>query len=211
MTRHRLSLSRRREDIGIWWAEHLAAQHKSGRTRATYSRARGLDRKYVTLCKGSKLRQGSATSSRMVPVVVTPSPELAVPALPETAPPRVACACPWATDCCCRWRLLPGRCRRWCGISQGFDAESAARYAHLHGGGGCGHQAQPLGSARSSPKESATRILASAVQRASWNGLTPDTERGDAATGRPLHRLVRVPAHHCASSQSQLTGLSTRC
>ena len=33
MTRNRLSPSRSREDIRAWWAEHLAAQRKSGQTQ----------------------------------------------------------------------------------------------------------------------------------------------------------------------------------
>lgn len=50
-----LSPSRRREEVRTWWAEHLTAQRKSGRTQAAYCRARGLDPKYFTLWKG-KLR-----------------------------------------------------------------------------------------------------------------------------------------------------------
>ena len=74
MTTRRLSPSRRREDVRAWWAEHLAAQGRSGQTQAAYCRARGLDPKYFTLWKG-KLREASETSPRMVPVVVTPSAE----------------------------------------------------------------------------------------------------------------------------------------
>ena len=49
MARNRLSPSRRREDVRAWWAEHLAAQRKSGQTQAAYCRAQGLDPKYFTL------------------------------------------------------------------------------------------------------------------------------------------------------------------
>lgn len=52
MTTRRLSPSRRREDVRAWWAEHLAAQGRSGQTQAAYSRARGLDPRYFTLWKG---------------------------------------------------------------------------------------------------------------------------------------------------------------
>jgi len=52
MTTRRLSPSRRREDVRAWWAEHLAAQGRSGQTQAAYCRARGLDPKYFTLWKG---------------------------------------------------------------------------------------------------------------------------------------------------------------
>ena len=41
MTRNRLSPSRRREDVRAWWAEHLAAQRKSGQSQAAYCRAQG--------------------------------------------------------------------------------------------------------------------------------------------------------------------------
>ena len=91
MARNRLSPSRRREDIRAWWAEHLAAQRKSGQTQVAYCRAQGLDPKYFTLWKG-KLRRASAASTRMVPVVVTPSPELpvSVSAVAETVPASAA-------------------------------------------------------------------------------------------------------------------------
>ena len=85
MAGNRLSPSRRQEDIRAWWAEHLAAQRRSGQTQAAYCRARGLDPKYFTLWK-SKLRQASAASPRMVPVVVTPSVEPPVSAVTETVP-----------------------------------------------------------------------------------------------------------------------------
>ena len=58
MTTNRLSPSRRREEVRAWWAEHLAAQRKSGQTQAPYCRARGLDSKYFTLWKG-KLREAA--------------------------------------------------------------------------------------------------------------------------------------------------------
>ncbi len=85
MPTNRLSHSRHREDVRAWWADHLAAQRKSGQTQAAYCRARGLDPKYFTLWK-SKLRQASAASPRMVPVVVTPSVEPPVSAVTETVP-----------------------------------------------------------------------------------------------------------------------------
>ncbi len=48
MTRNKLSLSRRREDIRAWWTEHLAAQRKSWRSQAAYclvdARASGVPR-----------------------------------------------------------------------------------------------------------------------------------------------------------------------
>lgn len=69
MTRNRLSPSRRREDIRAWWAEHLAAQRKSGQSQVAYCRAQGLDPKYFTLWK-SKLRNAAP---RLVPVVITPA------------------------------------------------------------------------------------------------------------------------------------------
>ncbi|MGO9264443.1 MAG: IS66 family insertion sequence element accessory protein TnpA [Candidatus Binataceae bacterium] len=70
----RLSLSRRREDIRAWWAEHLAAQRNSGQNQVTYCRARDLDPKYFTLWK-RKLRNVRAIAERrdpprLVPVVV---------------------------------------------------------------------------------------------------------------------------------------------
>lgn len=89
MTRNRLSRSRRRQDVRAWWAGHLAAQGKSGQAQAAYCRARGLDPKYFTLWK-SKLRQTSAASPRMVPVVVTPSAEPPLPAMAETVPASAA-------------------------------------------------------------------------------------------------------------------------
>ncbi|MGH8256773.1 MAG: IS66 family insertion sequence element accessory protein TnpA [Steroidobacteraceae bacterium] len=88
----RLSPSRRRKDVRAWWAEHLAAQRKSGQTQVAYCRARGLDAKYFTLWKG-KLRAAAFTDvPRMVPVRVAPTPEPPVPAIPETVPASaVAC------------------------------------------------------------------------------------------------------------------------
>jgi hypothetical protein len=89
MPTNRLSPSRRREDVRAWWAEHLAAQRKSGQTQVAYCRARGLDPRYFTLWKG-KLRGAYVATPRMVPVVVAPSAEPPVvhpvPADPETAP-----------------------------------------------------------------------------------------------------------------------------
>lgn len=58
MTTNRLSPSRRREEIRAWWAEHLAAQRKSGQTQVAYCGARGSDPKYFTLWKG-KLREAA--------------------------------------------------------------------------------------------------------------------------------------------------------
>jgi hypothetical protein len=89
MTTNRFSPSRRREDVRAWWAEHLFAQGKSGQTQAAYCRARGLDPKYFTLWKG-KLRQASAASPRMVPVVVRPSAESPVSATTEVVPGSAA-------------------------------------------------------------------------------------------------------------------------
>ena len=67
MARNRLSPSRRREDIRAWWAEHLAAQRKSGQTQVAYCRARGLDPKYFTLWKGTLLEASVATPRAWCP------------------------------------------------------------------------------------------------------------------------------------------------
>ena len=85
MTRNRLSPSRRREDIRAWWAEHLAAQRKSGQSQAAYCRAQGLDPKYFTLWKGKLQARAAASETRMVPVVVAPAAQPPVSALCETA------------------------------------------------------------------------------------------------------------------------------
>ena len=85
MTRNRLSPSRRREDIRAWWAEHLAAQRKSGQSQAAYCRAQGLDPKYFTLWKGKVQACAAASVPRMVPVVVAPAAQPPVSALCETA------------------------------------------------------------------------------------------------------------------------------
>ena len=83
MARNRLSPSRRREDIRAWWAEHLAAQRKSGQTQTAYCRAQGLDPKYFTLWKG-KLRDAEmADLPRMVPVVIASATEPPVPSMLE--------------------------------------------------------------------------------------------------------------------------------
>ena len=83
MARNRLSPSRRRKDIRAWWAEHVAAQRKSGQTQAAYCRAQGLDPKYFTLWKG-KLRDAEmAGPPSMVPVVVAPATKPPVPATLE--------------------------------------------------------------------------------------------------------------------------------
>ena len=69
MTSKRLSPFRHRDDIRPWWAEHLAAQRKSGQTQTAYCRAQGLDPKYFTLGK-DKLRDAAiASAPRMGPVV----------------------------------------------------------------------------------------------------------------------------------------------
>ena len=73
MARNRLSPSRRREDIRAWWAEHLAAQRKSGQTQVAYCRAQGLDPKYFTLWKGKLQPTAVASEPRRVPVVVAPT------------------------------------------------------------------------------------------------------------------------------------------
>jgi hypothetical protein len=85
MARNRLSPSRRRVDIRAWWAEHLAAQRKSGQTQVAYCRAQGLDPKYFTLWKGKLQATAVASAPRMVPVVVAPTAEPPVSAMPETA------------------------------------------------------------------------------------------------------------------------------
>ena len=85
MARNRLSPSRRREDIRAWWAEHLAAQRKSGQTQVAYCRAQGLDPKYFTLWKGKLQAAAVASAPRMVPVVVAPTAEPPASAMPETA------------------------------------------------------------------------------------------------------------------------------
>ena len=85
MARNRLSPSRRREDIRAWWAEHLAAQRKSGQTQVAYCRAQGLDPKYFTLWKGKLQAIAVASAPRMVPVVVAPGAEPPASAIPETS------------------------------------------------------------------------------------------------------------------------------
>jgi hypothetical protein len=85
MARNRLSPSRRREDIRAWWAEHLAAQRKSGQTQVAYCRAQGLDPKYFTLWKGKLQATAVASAPRMVPVVVAPTAQPPASAMPETA------------------------------------------------------------------------------------------------------------------------------
>lgn len=83
MVRNRLSPSRCREDIRAWWAEHLAAQRKSGQTQAASCRAQGLDPKYFTLWK-DKLRDAEmAGLPRMAPVVIASATEPRVPAMLE--------------------------------------------------------------------------------------------------------------------------------
>lgn len=84
MASNRLSSSRRREDIRAWWAEHLAAQRKSGETQVAYCRAQGLDPKYFTLWKGKLQAAAVASAPRMVPVVVAPTAEPPASAMPET-------------------------------------------------------------------------------------------------------------------------------
>ena len=84
MARNRLSPSRRREDIRAWWAEHLAAQRKSGETQVAYCRAQGLDPKYFTLWKGKLRATTVASAPRMVPVVVAATAEPPASAMPET-------------------------------------------------------------------------------------------------------------------------------
>ena len=84
MARNRLSPSRRREDIRVLWAEHLAAARKSGETQVAYCRAQGLDPKYFTLWKG-KLRAATVVSApRIVPLVAAPTAEPPASAMPET-------------------------------------------------------------------------------------------------------------------------------
>jgi hypothetical protein len=85
MARNRLLPSRRREDIRAWWAEHLAAQRKSGQTQAAYCRAQGLDPKHFSLWKGKLQATVVASAPRMVPVVVAPTAEPPASAMPETA------------------------------------------------------------------------------------------------------------------------------
>ena len=85
MTRNRLSPSRCREDIRAWWAEHVAAQRRSGQTQAAYCRAQGLNPKYFTLWKGKLQATAVASAPRMVPVVVAPAAQLPVSGMPETA------------------------------------------------------------------------------------------------------------------------------
>lgn len=46
-----------------WWAEHPAAQRRSGGTQAAYCRAQGLDPKYFTLWKGMLQATAKATSA----------------------------------------------------------------------------------------------------------------------------------------------------
>ena len=70
----RLSPSRRREDIRVWWAEHLQAQRESGQTQVVYCRTRGLDPKYFTLWKrkllDARAAAGLGERPQLVPVVV---------------------------------------------------------------------------------------------------------------------------------------------
>lgn len=72
MARNRLSPTRRREDIRTSWAEHVAAQRKSGQTQAAYCRAQGLEPRYFTLWKGKLQAPAVASPPRMVPVVGAP-------------------------------------------------------------------------------------------------------------------------------------------
>ena len=83
MAGNRLSPSRRQEDIRAWWAEHLAAQRRSGETQAACCRAQVLDPKHFTLWKGKLRDPEMAGAPRMVPVVVAPTTEVPVPAMLE--------------------------------------------------------------------------------------------------------------------------------
>lgn len=84
ITSNRLSPSRRWEDIRVWWAEHLAAQCKSGQSQVAYCRAQGLDPKYFTLWKSKLQATAVASAPRMVPVVARAA-QSPVSAMPETA------------------------------------------------------------------------------------------------------------------------------
>lgn len=84
MMRNRLSPSRGRADLRARWAEHLAAQRKSGQTQGTYCRAQGLDPKYFTPWKGKLQSIAVASASRMVSAVVVLSAQPTVSAMPET-------------------------------------------------------------------------------------------------------------------------------
>ncbi len=73
MNGKQLSPSRRRDDVRVWWAQHLAAQRSSGRNQAAYCRARGLDPKYFTLWKRKLLAlpvTPAVERPQLVPVTV---------------------------------------------------------------------------------------------------------------------------------------------
>ncbi|MGH8226844.1 MAG: IS66 family insertion sequence element accessory protein TnpA [Steroidobacteraceae bacterium] len=91
MSAMRLSPSRRRKDVRAWWAEHLAAQRKSGQTQVAYCRARGLDRKYFTLWKGKLREEPLPAAAQLVPVVVTlwPTPTSPIGSEAATVSPAV--------------------------------------------------------------------------------------------------------------------------
>ena len=74
MSGTRLSPSRRREDIRVWWAAHVKAQRDSGQSQVAYCRARGLDPKYFTLWKrrqrGLRVSAKPIEAPGLIPVVV---------------------------------------------------------------------------------------------------------------------------------------------
>ena len=94
MSGTRLSPSRRREDIRVWWAAHVKAQRDSGQSQVEYCRARDLDPKYFTLWK-RKLRDPRVSaktveSDCLVPVVVRAERTVPAPAVPRAKSPHEA-------------------------------------------------------------------------------------------------------------------------
>lgn len=128
MMRNRLSPSRGRADLRARWAEHLAAQRKSGQTQGTYCRAQGLDPKYFTPWKGKLQSIAVASASRMVPAVVVLSAQPTVSAMPETV-----------REAGFGWRRGPGerRCFSLCGNRSASPMGSAQRRSGSRHSDGC--------------------------------------------------------------------------
>jgi len=90
MSGTRLSPSRRREDIRVWWAAHVKAQRDSGQSQVAYCRARGLDPKYFTLWKrrqrGLRVSAKPTEAPGLIPVVVRADRMALAPATPRGEP-----------------------------------------------------------------------------------------------------------------------------
>lgn len=90
MSGTRLSPSRRREDIRVWWAAHVKAQRDSGQSQVAYCRARGLDPKYFTLWKrrqrGLRVSAKPIEAPGLIPVVVRADRMALAPATPRGEP-----------------------------------------------------------------------------------------------------------------------------